>query len=182
MKEYLKYFTKMRGGGSPPPAPKSPEILLGFVGACIAIYLVGWLHTLSMDIAGLPFVIAPFGASAVLVFGAFRSPLAQPRNVIGGHVLSALVGGTVYQFGSHDPAIATSLAVAAAIALMHLTKTLHPPGGATAFVTAAGGAAVHSLGYWYVLLPCAVGSIVLVAVGVLVNNLPPEQKYPQFWF
>jgi CBS-domain-containing membrane protein len=177
-----QYFAKMRGSGSPPPTPKIAEILLGFAGSCAALYLIGLLHTFSMETVKLPFIMAPFGASAVLVFGAFRSPLAQPRNVIGGHVLSALVGVTVYQLVGDHPTVAASLAVAAAIALMHLTKTLHPPGGATAFVTAAGGPAVHSLGYWYVLMPCAAGSVVLIAVGLLVNNLPREQKYPQFWF
>ena len=182
MKEYLTYFTKMRGSGGPPPAPRKAEILLSFAGSCVALYLIGLLHTLTMDVVKLPLIMAPLGASAVLVFGAFRSPLAQPRNVIGGHVLSALVGVTVYQLVGDNPTIAASLAVSTAIALMHLTKTLHPPGGATAFVTAAGGAAVHSLGYWYVLMPCAAGSMVLIAVGLLVNNLPREQKYPQFWF
>jgi CBS-domain-containing membrane protein len=182
MKEYFEFFAKMKGGGGPPPAPQKAEILLSFVGSCVALYLIGLLHALSMDIAGLPFIMAPFGASAVLVFGAFRSPLAQPRNVIGGHVLSAVVGVTVYQFVGDNPAIAASLAVAAAIALMHLTKTLHPPGGATAFVTSTGGAAVHALGYWYVLMPCAAGSVVMIAVGLLTNNLLREQKYPQFWF
>lgn len=176
-----RYFAKMRGGGGAPPAPKSAEIVFSFAGSCAALWLIGMLHALSMDIAGLPLIMAPFGASSVLVFGAFRSPLAQPRNVIGGHVLSALIGVTVYQFLGDHATAAVSLAVPAAIALMHLTKTLHPPGGATAFVAAAGGAAVHSLGYWYVLTPCAAGSALLIAVALVVNNLPPQQKYPQFW-
>lgn len=175
------YFTKMRGGGSTPPVPGGGEILLGFIGSCVALYVVGLLHAFSMDMSGLPLIMAPFGASAVLVFGAFRSPLAQPRNVLGGHVLSAFVGVTVYQILGGNAIIAVSIAVPAAIALMHVTRTLHPPGGATAFVTAAGGSAVHSLGYWYVLTPCAVGSLVLIAVALLVNNLPREHKYPQFW-
>lgn len=175
------YFAKMRGGGSAPPVPGGAEIALGFIGSCAALYVVGLLHTFSMDISGLPLLMAPFGATAVLVFGAFRSPLAQPRNVIGGHVLSAFVGVTVYQCVGDNAVVAVCLAVPAAIALMHVTKTLHPPGGATAFVTAAGGAAVHSLGYWYVLTPCAAGSGVLVAMALLVNNLPREHKYPQFW-
>lgn len=176
-----RYFAKMRGGGGAPPAPGRAEIFLGFAGSCIALYVVGHLHVLSMDATGLPLIMAPFGASAVLVFGAFRSPLAQPRNVVGGHVLSACVGVTVYQLVGDNAVFAVSVAVPAAIALMHVTRTLHPPGGATAFVTAAGGSAVHSLGYWYVLMPCAAGSAVLIAVALLVNNVPREHKYPQFW-
>lgn len=178
MKHYLQ---RMRGGGVSPPAAGGREILLGFIGSCIAIYTVGILHSLSMDASGVPLAIAPFGASAVLVFGAFRSPLAQPRNVVGGHVLSALVGVTAYQLLGDNAVMAVSLAVPTAIALMHMTQTLHPPGGATAFVTALGGADVQSLGYLYVLTPCAVGSVLLIAVALVVNNLPRGNRYPLFW-
>ncbi|MDL2328354.1 HPP family protein [Desulfosarcina sp. OttesenSCG-928-A07] len=175
------YFSKMRGCSTRPPASRPVEVLLGFVGSCVALYVVGVLHALSMNTSGFPLIMAPFGASAVLVFGAFRSPLAQPRNVIGGHVLSAIVGVTVYQLVGDNPVVAVSLSVSAAIALMHITQTLHPPGGATAFVTAAGGPAVHALGYWYVLTPCAIGSGIMVLVALIVNNVPKEHKYPQFW-
>lgn len=176
-----QYIAKMRGCSTRPPACGRVEVLLGFVGSCLALYGVGLLHTISMHTSGFPLIMAPFGASAVLVFGAFKSPLAQPRNVIGGHVLSAIVGVTVYQLVGDNPVVAVSLAVSSAIALMHITQTLHPPGGATAFVTAAGGPAVHALGYWYVLTPCAIGSAVMVAVALIVNNVPKEHKYPQFW-
>lgn len=175
------YFAKMRGNSGKPPAAGWMEILLGFAGSCLALYVVGILHTLSMDISGFPLIMAPFGATAVLLFGAFRSPLAQPRNVIGGHIVSAIVGVTVYQLVGDHTVIAVSLAVSLAIALMHLTRTLHPPGGATAFVATAGGQAVYSLGYGYVLTPCAIGSAVMVLVALIVNNMPKKQKYPQFW-
>lgn len=176
-----EYFLKMRGKSGKPPAAGGVEILLGFVGSCLALYIVGLLHTLSMDVSGFPLIIAPFGATAVLLFGAFRSPLAQPRNVIGGHLVSALVGVTVYQLIGDHTVVAVSLAVSLAIALMHLTRTLHPPGGATAFVATAGGQAVFNLGYWYVLMPCVIGSMVMVGVALLVNNVPKEHRYPQFW-
>ena len=175
------YLGKMRGVSKAPPLPGSGEVLLAFVGSCLALTLIGILHAACASSTGLPLIMAPFGASAVLVFGAFKSPLAQPRNVVGGHVLSALVGVSVFQLTGESAVLAGSLAVPTAIALMHLTGTLHPPGGATAFVTAAGGTAVHSLGYWYVLFPCALGSLLMILVALVINNIPKEHRYPLFW-
>lgn len=129
----------MRGASKAPPLPGKREIALAFLGSFLAIGCIALVHEPMLKATGLPLAIAPFGASAVLVFGAFRSPLAQPRNVIGGHVLSGLVGVTVYQLVGDAQVAAVSLAVPAAIALMHISGALHPPGGATAFVTAAGG-------------------------------------------
>jgi len=164
----------------------------------VALLIMSLLHIKCLGATGLPLVIAPFGASAVLVFGAFRSPLAQPRNVIGGQVVSALVGVTVYQLhhqllqlhqlaqfyqliGGGYEAINIALAVSLAIGFMHMTGTLHPPGGATAFVAVAGGESIHNLGYWYVLTPCLAGSLLMVLIALIVNNIPPRQHYPLFW-
>ena len=74
------------------------------------------------------------------------------------------------------------MAVSTAIAAMHVTKTLHPPGGATALIAVIGGDSVHSLGYMYALLPVGFGAAVLLAVAVLVNNIPKSRRYPEFWF
>ena len=176
-----KFLSKMKGGAQAPPSAGRPEIILAFIGSCAALSILGLAHRMFIDSTGLPLIMAPFGASAVLVFGAFRSPLAQPRNVIGGHVLSGAIGVTVYQLLGDQPALAVSLAVPTAIALMHLSGTLHPPGGATAFVAAAGGPAIHDLGYWFVLTPCALGGVIMILVALLINNLPEQQRYPQFW-
>jgi len=178
MKEFL---SKMKGGSQAPPIPGPGEITRALAGSCASLSLLSFLHSLLLDSAGLPLIMAPLGASAVLVFGAFRSPLAQPRNVIGGHVLSGFIGVTVHQLTGGHPALAVSLAVPLAIALMHRSGTLHPPGGATAFVAAAGGQAIEDLGYWYVLTPCALGSVIMVASALLINNLPREHRYPLFW-
>lgn len=172
---------KMKGVGKAPPLTGVREALMAFIGSGLALTAIAALHEVCADSIGLPLLMAPFGASAVLVFGAFNSPLAQPRNVVGGHILSALVGVTVFQLLGSFPALAVGVAVAAAIAVMHLTGTLHPPGGATAFVAVAGGSAIHELGYWYALMPCALGSGLMVALALLINNLPKKQRYPQFW-
>ncbi|MCL1979560.1 MAG: HPP family protein [Proteobacteria bacterium] len=176
------YFDKLKGTSLPPPKAGWQEIIWATVGSGVAMSLIGLLHARYIAATGWPLLIAPFGASAVLVFGAFRSPLAQPRNVIGGHVISALVGVTVYQLiGGGNEAITIGLAVSLAIGLMHMTGTLHPPGGATAFVAVAGGKSIYSLGYWYILNPCLAGSILMVLIALCVNNIPPRQRYPLFW-
>ena len=74
------------------------------------------------------------------------------------------------------------MAVSVAIAIMHLTRTLHPPGGATALIAVIGGDSVHQLGYLYVLVPAALGAGVMLIIALLVNNIPKTRKYPEFWF
>lgn len=175
------YFRKMKGLSKAPPLPGKQVVIFAFFGSCLAMAAIGLVHRIFAGSTGLPLLVAPFGASAVLVFGALRSPPAQPRNVVGGHVISALIGVTVYQFAGDSPLLAICVAVPLAIALMHLSGTLHPPGGATAFLAAAGGESIHSLGYWYVLAPCALGSTLMILIALVINNIPEEQSYPQFW-
>jgi len=110
-----------------------------------------------------------------------KSPLAQPRNVLGGHVLSALVGVACYQVLGGETWLAASVAVATVIAVMHATKTLHPPAGATALTAVIGGAKIHALGFTFAIVPVAAGASILLLVGLLVNNIPRNRRYPEFW-
>ena len=64
---------------------------------------------------------------------------------------------------------------------MHLTKTLHPPGGATALIAVIGGQSVHNLGYLYVVMPVALGACIMLVIALVVNNIPKTRKYPEFW-
>ena len=98
-------------------------------GVLPGIAVVGLFHHRILASQDLVLVIGSFGASAVLIYGAVHSPLAQPRNLIGGHVLSALVGVAAYKLLPGEVWLAGSLAVSTSIALMHVTRTLHPPGG-----------------------------------------------------
>jgi len=177
------YVAKMRGTpqGSPPRV-STAEIAWSWVGGFLGIGAIAWINTLVFAGLDLTLMIGSFGASAVLVFGAVRSPLAQPRNVIGGHVLSALVGVAAWKLLQADPWLAQAVAVATAIAAMHATRTLHPPGGATALIAVIGSAEIHRLGFLYVLVPATVGPLILVAVGLLVNNIPASRRYPEFWW
>lgn len=118
-----------------------------------------------------PWLVAPLGASAVLVFALPASPMAQPWSVVGGNTLSALVGAACAMLVP-DPAWAAALAVAAAIALMFALRCLHPPGGATALLTSLGAAGFH-----FAVFPMFVNSLLLVVAGVVYNSLS-GRRYP----
>ncbi len=77
--------------------------------------------------------------------------------------------------------MASSVAVATAIAIMHATKTLHPPGGATALIAIIGSDKIHSLGYLYTIIPVGLGAVIMLVVALLVNNIPKSRRYPDFW-
>ncbi|WP_295388751.1 HPP family protein [uncultured Thiodictyon sp.] len=177
------YLRKMRGTtrGSPPRVSRE-EVLWSWAGAFVGIAVVAWLNQRFFTGTDFNLMIGSLGASAVLVFGAVRSPLAQPRNLMGGHILSALVGVASWKLLQVDPWLAQAVAVATAIALMHLTKTLHPPGGATALIAVIGSDHVHALGFLYVLVPATLGPLVLLIVALLINNIPRTRRYPEVWF
>ncbi len=177
----MKYFSKMRGTGGSPPRVSLTEAILSGVISFLAMALLAYIHYTFLAGTDALLLIAPFGASAVLIYGAPKSPLAQPRNVIGGHILAAFIGVTAYQLLSGELWLAASVAVSLSISLMHLTKTLHPPAGATALFSVIGGPAVHKLGFLFILMPVAVGAALLTLIGVLLNNAAPKRKYPEFW-
>ena len=127
-------------------------------------------------------LIGSFGASAVLAYGAVRSPLAQPRNLVGGHVVSAVIGVTAWKLLHADPWLAPAVAVATAIAVMHLTRTLHPPGGATALIAVIGSDQIHAVGYTYVLVPATLGPVVMLMVALIINNLSTTRRCPEIWW
>ena len=175
------YFNKMRGTSKSPPAVNLSEIIWSWIGAFLGVSTVALISYKVLDAIGLTMIIGSFGASAVLIYGAIKSPLAQPRNLIGGHVFSAIIGVTSYQLFQSHIWLAAALAVATATAFMHATKTLHPPGGATALIAVIGGESVHKLGYLYAIIPTAVGASIMLLVAVLINNIPRTRRYPEFW-
>jgi CBS-domain-containing membrane protein len=154
------------------------QIFWSWIGAFLGIASVSMITQFVLDGTGLTLIIGSFGASAVLIYGAVDSPLAQPRNLIGGHILSALVGVSVYLLFSGQLWLAAPLAVASAIALMQLTATLHPPGGATALIAVIGGENIHQLGYIYVLFPVATGAFIMLIIALMVNKIAPGRTYP----
>jgi CBS domain-containing membrane protein len=123
----------------------------------------------------LPFIIAPMAASAVLLFCLPAAPLAQPWPVIGGNVVSALVGVACVRY--FDPLVAAPLAGGLAIAAMAALRCLHPPGGAVAVTAVLGGAAVQDAGWWFALAPVGLNSVLMVLGAVVWNNLAGH-RYP----
>ncbi len=177
----MNYFAKMKGTTKSPPGVGAAEIAWSWVGAFLGIGAVGFINFNLLADSDLVMLIGSFGASAVLVYGAIKSPLAQPRNLVGGHVLSAVVGVASFKLLHGEMWLASSVAVATAIALMHATKTLHPPGGATALIAVIGSAKIHALGFLYALVPVGAGALVMLSVALLVNNIPAGRRYPEFW-
>jgi CBS-domain-containing membrane protein len=179
----MPYLRKMRGTtrGSPPRVSDA-ELVWSWVGSFLGIGAVALVSHVLAPVLDQGLMIGSLGASAVLVFGAPRSPLAQPRNLVGGHVLSALVGVICFQFLGGYPGLASALAVSTAIAVMHLTRTLHPPGGATALIAVIGSPQIHELGLLYALVPAGAGALILLVAGLLVNNLAPGRRYPEVWW
>jgi len=178
----MNYFEKMKGRTQSPPRVGNMEIAWSWIGAFAGISVVAAIHYHILSESDLLMIIGSFGASAVLIYGAIRSPLAQPRNLIGGHIISAVIGVGCYQLVPEPRWLAASLAVATAIAAMHATKTLHPPGGATALIAVIGSQKIHSLGFLYALVPAGFGAVLMLLVALLVNNIPKSRRYPEFWF
>ncbi|MBB4186558.1 CBS domain-containing membrane protein [Sinorhizobium terangae] len=153
------------------------ERLIGCLGALIGICLTGLVCGFVFgDDPQLPLIVAPIGASAVLLFAVPASPLAQPWSIVGGNTISALIGVTV-SYLVKDQMLAIGLAVALAILAMSLTRSLHPPGGASALTAVIGGAAVARAGYWFPFIPVAINSLILVALGIVFHRLARRQ-YP----
>ena len=177
----MNYFRKMMGNGQSPPQVGFLEVFWSWIGSFTGIAAVALLHYRLLDQTGMMLIIGSFGASAVLLYGAIRSPLAQPRNLLGGHIFSAFIGVLAFQGLGGQPWLAAAMAVSTAIAVMLLTNTLHPPGGATALIAVIGGDSIHNLGYLYILMPVGLGALIMLLVALVVNNIAANRKYPEFW-
>ena len=149
-----------------------------FAGSFTGIGLIAFLQSRFLSLEDNLFLIGSFGASAVLVYGVINSPLAQPRNLIGGHLVSALIGVCIQKTGLDILWISAPLAVSLSIVAMQLSKTLHPPGGATALIAGIGSEKVKALGFLYILSPVLSGALILLLIALLVNNIPRGRRYP----
>lgn len=167
----VRYVSKMAGKGINPTIVNIKDVLTVIIGATLTIgillALTGFTETL--------WIMAPFGASCLLVFGAWQTPYSQPRNVIGGHFLSSVVGIAVYQwFGYYAWTLA--LALTTTLFVVIFTKTIHPPAAANPIIIIIGG---HS--WQYLWTPVLIGSITIVFMGLLINNVRSNRAYPVYW-
>ncbi|PHH90085.1 hypothetical protein CDD83_4567 [Cordyceps sp. RAO-2017] len=177
---------------SPPaPLPLWLSLVWAFVGAFAGLAVLQAVFGQSEHFTRqhVPPIVASYGASAVLCFGVIESPLAQPRALLGGHLISAVVGIVVAiafritGLRDEDPTprlswLASSLATAVALVLMLATKTTHPPAGATALLPIT-SPPINRLG-WYLLPVVLLSSSLLMAVAMLTNNI--QRRYPLFWW
>lgn len=153
------------------------ERWIAALGALLGIGLAGLASTLLVAEPGAALMLAaPIGASAVLVFAVPSSPMGQPWPVIGGNLVSALVGIAVARWLGHN-ALAGGVAVSAAIVTMSAARCLHPSGGGTALLGVLGGEAVLSHGYAFALVPVALNAILLVIAGIAFHRLSGH-SYP----
>ncbi|KAF9000902.1 HPP family-domain-containing protein [Cyathus striatus] len=179
-------------GYRPSPTPKKPNYIVwlwSFIGAFCGISLIqavfGQAHYFIER--GVPSIVASYGASAVLIYGAIEAPLAQPRALVGGHFIGALIGICITKLFHLLPTeerfsqlewLAGSLSCASAIVLMQMTETTHPPAGATALLAAI-NSDIRDMGWYYLPVVLLTSTLALV-VALLVNNI--QRRYPVFWF
>lgn len=172
------YLTKMRGSRYRRGDVDLRDACWSWLGAFIGMSAVAWIG--QQWLAHHLLVVGSFGATSVLIYAAPESPFAQPRNVLLGSVLSALVGVGCFQLLGAT-ALAVALAVSLAVLVMQLTETVHPPGAASALIAVIGGPEVHGLGWWFPLVPIGLGCAVMLLVAILVNNLARHRRYPRHW-
>ena len=168
---YQSWVAKVRGGASAPPRAEFREIVLSGIGGMAAISLLALLTTF----VGVPALMAPLGASCFLVFAAPESPFAQPRNVIGGHLVSTIVGMLILAlFGAEWWTM--GLAVGLSIAAMQLTRSGHPPAGADPIVVL-----LVNPDWSFLVMPVLFGTVIIVGTALVFNNLRGGPPYPKYW-
>ncbi|EKG19788.1 HPP domain-containing protein [Macrophomina phaseolina MS6] len=184
------WASRWLGYRASPPAPLSPYLVYfwSFIAAFCGLSVLQAIFNYSdyFKSRHVPGIIASYGASAVLVYGAPQAPLAQPRAVLGGHFLSALIGICITKLFSLMPSdakfeslrwLAASLSTSIAIVVMQVTDTTHPPAGATALLPAV-DADIWNLS-WYYLPVVLLSSVMVLAVALLINNI--QRAYPVYW-
>jgi len=167
----------IRFSGFPARSHGANEQIIATVGGFIGIFAVMGISLWLLGPGDAVIVVPSLGASAVLIFAVPHSPLTQPWALVGGNVISAFIGVACAQ-AVPNTLIAAALAVGLAIGAMHLTRSIHPPGGATALAAVIGSPALHDLGYAYVLAPIALSALVILVVGVVFNAPFPWRRYP----
>ncbi len=158
------------------PLSMRENLLSSFV-AFQAILATGWLSSRYIEGVGLAVLVASMGASAVLLFAAPHSPLTQPWPLVGGTIISAFIG---VMCGRHlqDPWLAGAAAVSLSIFAMHLTHSLHPPGGAITLMIALGGESIGAHNYGFVLAPVGMNVLIILAAALVLNYFLPGHRYP----
>lgn len=151
---------------------KNKVALWAGIGAMICITLISYLTTHTHEL----WLMAPFGATMVILYGLPASPLAQPRNIICGHIITAAIGLIILNtIGLSEWSL--GLAVGLSVLIMMLTNTIHPPAGANPLVIMLAGE-----NWSFLFIPVASGAILIVLMGYIYHRAVSKQKYPLKWF
>ena len=168
----FELLRKLRGDAAAlPPRASGRQIALAWLGGALAIACVAS----TADWLSLSLLLGSFGASCVLVFGFPDLPFSQPRNLVGGHVLSSLVG-LILLHGCGPQWWTLALAVGTAIALMMATRTVHPPAGSNPVIIF-----LAQPGWDFLLFPTLTGALLLMLVALVYNNATRAVRYPRYW-
>ena len=153
------------------------EKLVAAIGGTLGITLIAFISYQFTGASGAALIVPSMGASAVLVFAVPHGKLSQPWPLIGGNLVSAVIGVSCFKLVP-DPFLAAGLAVGLAIGVMHLLGCIHPPGGATALAAVIGGPAINSLGYSYAITLILLNVTIIFLVAMIFNNFFPWRRYP----
>lgn len=186
LRALLKAYALKIGGNDRAPAikvaPKSQLVpsLASLAGALTGIIAVGFIASHF----SLPLLIAPLGASAVLLFSVYDSPLAQPRNMVLGHAMAGMIGVAAAllhatYFAGGEKYVLMAVSVAVSIFAMQILRLTHPPAGATAFLASTAVTGTGSVATF--MVPVVVGALILVAIAIAFNNAIPKRRYPVYW-
>lgn len=172
-----KFYDWLRGFVPEAIVISNRERLRAAIGAFAGIALTALsTYFITGELSSIPYLIAPMGASAVLLFSLPSSPLAQPWSLLGGNLVAALVGVTC-AIWIPQPMLAAAIAVGTSILLMLCLRCLHPPSGAVALTAVLGGPAIHALGYWFAVAPVALNSVILIITAIIFHT-STKHEYP----
>ena len=155
------------------------ERIASAVGGFLAILGIFFMSRWLLGSPGAGILVASMGASAVLLFAVPHGQLSQPWPVLGGHVVSAIIGVTCAQVIANE-LLAASAAVGLAIGGMYYLRCIHPPGGATALSAVIGGEATQVLGYQFVITPVLMNAVIILAIAFLYNYFFTWRRYPLY--
>ncbi len=150
--------------------------MVSVMGAFVSMLAASFFSFSILSIEGSTMVLASTGASAMLVFGMPHSDASQPWNIVGGHLLSGLVGVSINLLITND-ILAASVAIPLAMVAMYKLKCMHPPGGATAITAIVGGAHVQELGYMFLIIPVLFNSVILLSFALTAGTLREKNPY-----
>jgi len=152
------------------------EIWVSIVGAFVATLLASFFSLTLLEVEETPLILASTGASAMLLFALPHAQVSQPWNLVGGHLVSAIVGVTCAKIIPFE-LLAASATIPIAMLAMYGLRCMHPPGGATAITAVVGGASVQEMGYAFVVMPVFFNAIIILSIAMAAGTLREKNPF-----